>query len=119
MTDNFGAMSINIKTINDISIVDLGDKIDIYNTSVFKDAINKLIAGNKILIILNLEKVAYIDSSGLGVLISTMAELKKIEGSLKIIGLTDFVKNTFKIMQTTPIFEIYETEADAVKSFKK
>ncbi len=109
-------MNIEIKSVNKIAIVKPSDKIDLYNAVSLKTAINDLIIEDKIFVIMNLEKVFFIDSSGLGVFITTMLELKKIGGFLIITGLNGFVRKTFNITNSMSLFEIYETESEALKS---
>lgn len=117
MADQHHEMNIDIKTINNLSILKWRDNINIYNAPSFKAFIDNLIAQNRILLILNLDEVDYIDSSGLGVLITCMKQLAKTGGMLKIGGMSESVQRVFKIMQSSNIFEIYNTEAEAVKSF--
>lgn len=117
MADQHHEMNIDIKTVNDISVVKWRDNINIYNAPAFKAFIDNLIDQNRNLLILNLDEVDYIDSSGLGVLITCMKQLTKIGGILKIGGMSESVQRVFKIMQSSNIFQIYNTEAEALKSF--
>ena len=117
MADQLHEMNVDIKTINGISVMKWKDNINIYNAPAFRAAIDNLIAQNRISVILNLEEVLYIDSSGLGVLITCMKLFAKIGGRFKIGGLSEPVQHVFKIMQSRTLFEIYDTEAEAVKSF--
>jgi len=110
-------MEIIIKTIKDISIINLEGEIDIYNVPKIKTAINELIELNKLRIVINFEKVPYIDSSGIGALISSRSDLKNKNGILKISNLNQNVTKIFDIMNLFTLFEIYATEEEAVKSF--
>lgn len=119
MADLHHDKNFDIKTFNDISILKWKNEINIYNAQSFKAVIDDLIARNRILVVLNLEEINYIDSSGLGVLITCMKQLAKIGGFLKICGLSESVQHVFRIMQSRTLFEIHDTEIDAVKSFNK
>jgi len=69
-------------------------------------------------VIINLEKVSYIDSSGIGALISSLSNLKKYQGGLKIINVYASVKKVFELTKLTSFFEIYESEGEALAKFK-
>ena len=112
-------MDIDIKTFNNIAVVELTDKLDIYHAALLPRTINELIDRNTRSVIFNLEKLIFIDSSGIGVLITAMGELKKAGGALKITGLNEFTAPIFRITNANNLFDIYETETDAVNSFKK
>jgi len=119
MADQQHKMDIDIKTINDIYVVKLRDNINFYNAPAFKSIIDNMINHNRISVILNLEEVIYIDSSGLGVLITCKNQLEKNGGLLKLTCLKESVQHLFKMMQSINLFEIHDTEAEAVKSFNK
>ena len=110
-------MDINIKTFNNLAVVELTDKLDFYSAVLLPRAINKLIALSIKSVILNLEKVIFIDSSGIGVLITTMGDLKKAGASLKITGVNEFTAPIFRITNSNKLFDIYETETEALHSF--
>jgi anti-sigma B factor antagonist len=71
-------MDINTRSKGDIIILDIAGEIDLYNAPEIKDIINKLIEEKKYSVIINLEKVTYIDSSGIGAFISSLSNLKNI-----------------------------------------
>ena len=110
-------MDINKRTKDDIVILDITGEIDLYNAPEIKDIINKLIEEQKYNVIINLEKVSYIDSSGIGALISSLSNLKKYQGGLKIINVFASVRKVFELTKLTSFFEIFESEDEAVGSF--
>lgn len=112
-------IDIDIKKINDVSVVKLGNMIDFYNAPVFKTIINSLIDEDKKSVIINLAKINHIDSSGIGALITSMIDFKKAGGSLKICSVNKPVMRIFEMTKAETLFEIYESEADALNSFKK
>jgi anti-sigma B factor antagonist len=112
-------MDINKRTKDDIVILDITGEIDLYNAPEIKDIINKLIEEQKYNVIINLEKVSYIDSSGIGALISSLSNLKKYQGGLKIINVYASVRKVFELTKLTSFFEIFDAEEDAVASFTK
>ena len=111
-------MEISQREKESIIILDIQGEIDLYNAPEIKDTIQKLIEGQKYNIIINLEKVSYIDSSGIGALISSLSNLKKYQGSLKIINVYASVKKVFELTKLTSFFEIYDSEDEALSKFK-
>ena len=101
-------MEITKREKNGISILDINGEIDLYNAPEIKEIINGLIAEQKTNVIINLEKVSYIDSSGIGALISSLSNLKKYQGGLKIINVFASVRK---------VFEIYDSEDEALNKF--
>lgn len=111
-------MEISQREKDGITILDIQGEIDLYNAPEIKDIIQKLIESQKYNVIINLEKVSYIDSSGIGALISSLSNLKKYQGGLKIINVYASVKKVFELTKLTSFFEIYESESEALSKFK-
>lgn len=110
-------MEINKREKDQITILDIEGEIDLYNAPEIKDIINQLIEDQKYNVIINLEKVTYIDSSGIGALISSLSNLKKYQGGLKIIKVYASVRKVFELTKLTSFFEIFDSEEEAVSSF--
>ncbi len=111
-------MDISQREKDSIVVLDIQGEIDLYNAPEIKDTIQKLIDAQKYNIIINLEKVSYIDSSGIGALISSLSNLKKYQGGLKIINVYASVKKVFELTKLTSFFEIYDTEEEALAKFR-
>lgn len=111
-------MEISQREKDAITILDIQGEIDLYNAPEIKDIIQKLIEAQKYNVIMNLEKVSYIDSSGIGAMISSLSNLKKYQGGLKIINVYASVKKVFELTKLTSFFEIYESEGEALAKFK-
>ena len=111
-------MEISQREKDAITILDIQGEIDLYNAPEIKDIIQKLIEAQKYNVIINLEKVSYIDSSGIGALISSLSNLKKYQGGLKIINVYASVKKVFELTKLTSFFEIYESDGEALAKFK-
>ncbi len=103
---------------NSIQIIDIVGEVDLYNTKEIKDLIDEKIKQGKYQIILNLAKVPFMDSSGIGTLVTGMYRLKKYQGSLKIINIVGSVAKVFKMTGMDTHLEIFDNEDEAVKSFK-
>lgn len=111
-------MEISQREKENVVVLDIQGEIDLYNAPEIKDIIQKLIEAQKYNIIINLEKVSYIDSSGIGALISSLSNLKKYQGGLKIINVYASVKKVFELTKLTSFFEIYDSEGEALAKFK-
>lgn len=111
-------MDISSRAKGEVVILDISGEIDLYNAPEIKDIVNKLIEQKKYSVIINLKEVTYIDSSGIGALISSLSNLKKYQGGLKIINVFASVKKVFELTKLTSFFEIYDSEDEAVKAFQ-
>ncbi len=111
-------MEITRRESGNIVILDINGEIDLYNAPEIKDVIAKLIEEQKYYTIINLEKVSYIDSSGIGALISSLSNLKKYQGGLKIINVAGSVRKVFELTKLTSFFEIFDNEPGAIAAFK-
>jgi len=112
-------MELNVREKDGITILDIEGEIDLYNAPNLKNIINGLIDERRYEIILNLEKVSYIDSSGIGAIISSLSNLKKYQGSLKLLNVQAAVRKVFELTKLVSFFEIYSNESEALMSFKK
>lgn len=112
-------MEINQRSKGETVVLDISGEIDLYNAPEIKDIINQLIEEQKYCVVINLEKVSYIDSSGIGALISSLSNLKKYQGGLKIINVYASVRKVFELTKLTSFFEIFDSEDEAVASFNK
>ena len=110
-------MEINLREKENILLLDVDGEVDLYNAPEIKEVIKEQIDNNKRQIIINLDEVSYIDSSGIGALISSLSNLKKIGGGLKIIHVHDSVKKVFELTKLTSFFEIYDNEDEAIADF--
>lgn len=113
---NFG---ITKRRINNVLILDINGKLRLNEGSAdFHTALRLLKESGERNILLNLAEVSSIDSTGLGELVAGYAALQKNEGKLKLLQITDRVRELLVITKLSTIFEIYENESEAVKSFK-
>ncbi|PKL16943.1 MAG: anti-sigma factor antagonist [Spirochaetae bacterium HGW-Spirochaetae-5] len=97
----------------------MSGEIDLYNAPEIKDIINKLIEQKRYNVVINLKDVTYIDSSGIGALISSLSNLKKYQGGLKIINVFASVRKVFELTKLTSFFDIYDNEDDSVNAFQQ
>jgi anti-sigma B factor antagonist len=110
-------MDIQVREVGNVVILDINGEIDLYNAPEIKETIKNQMEQGKNQIIINLDKVSYIDSSGIGVLISSLSNLKKAGGGLKIIHVYASVRKVFELTKLTSFFDIYDSEQEALAAF--
>ncbi len=114
-------MSVNISTrqVGDVTVVDVSGRITLGDgATAFRDTIRDLASkGNKKLL-LNLAEVSYIDSSGIGEMVSVFTTVSGQGGQVKLLNLTKRVKDLLQITKLYTVFEVFDDEATAVRSFK-
>jgi len=111
-------MQIEERVVNDVTILDLKGKITLgEGDEALREKINQLISGNKKRILLNLAEVPYIDSAGLGEVVRTYTTVSRQGGKLKLLNLTKRIQDLLAITKLLTVFETYESEPDAIKSF--
>ena len=111
-------LTINERAFRGVTILDLAGKITLGGTNKqLHDAIKRLVHEAKTQIILNLEKVTYIDSSGLGELVAGFSTLKANNGALKLLNVPEKIVDLMTMTKLYTVFEIFGEEIDAVYSF--
>jgi anti-sigma B factor antagonist len=111
-------MQIEERQVGEIMILDLKGKITLgEGDEVLKDKINSLILQNKKRILLNLADVPYIDSAGLGEIVRTYTTVSRQGGQLKLVNLTKRITDLLMITKLLTVFETFDVEQDALKSF--
>jgi anti-sigma B factor antagonist len=113
------AMQIDERVVDGVTVLDLKGKMTLgEGDELLKDKINSLIQQDKKKLVLNLEGVPYIDSAGLGEIVRTYTTVSRQGGKLKLLNLTKRITDLLAITKLLTVFETYESEADALKSFK-
>ncbi len=111
-------LNIRERQAGDITVLDMDGRITIGEGSVaLRSAIRRLLEEGKKNILLNLAGVGYIDSSGIGELVSSYTAIKNQEGQLKLLSLTEKLRDLLTITKLLTVFDAYETEADALTNF--
>ena len=113
------ALTIASRELDGVTILDLSGRITLGEGSVqIRDAIRGLIGKGQKNILLNLEDVSYIDSSGLGELVSAFATARTQNAKLKLLKLTKKVHDLLQLTKLYTVFDIFDDEASAIASFK-
>ncbi len=111
-------MQIEERVVDDVTILDLKGKITLgEGDEALKDKINSLLQQEQKKILLNLADVPYIDSAGLGEIVRTYTTVSRQGGQLKLVNLTKRITDLLMITKLLTVFETFETEADALKSY--
>ena len=112
-------LNINERQAGDVTVLDMSGKITIGEGSVaLRTAVRRLLEEGKKRILLNLAQVSYIDSSGIGELVSSYTATNKENGQLKLLNLTQKIRDLLTITKLLTVFDTYDSEADALNSFK-
>ena len=112
-------LDLKERQAGDVTILDLNGEVRIGEGSVaLRDSIRNLAEQGKKKVLLNLAGVRYIDSSGIGELIANYTTLSRQGGQLKLLKLTDRVQNLLVITKLLTVFDSYDDEAEALKSFQ-
>ena len=110
-------MEISVKTANEVKVLAFEGSLDTQTSPYAQTQLSQLIEGGERKILVNLEKLAYISSAGLYVLLGSFKKLKAADGELRICGLNEMVGKVFDIAGFTLIFKIFGTESEALKEF--
>jgi anti-sigma B factor antagonist len=114
------AMTTNIRQVGDVTVVDLNGRIALGEESAgLRDLIANLLSEGHVKILLNLAGVDYIDSSGLGALVSGVASVRRAGGEMKLVNLSNKVDDLMEVTRLYTVFDIADNEQAALASFGK
>ena len=113
------SMLLKPRRLDDVVLLDISGRITIgEGTVIIRETIRRLLDAGDRKFILNLSDCDYIDSSGLGELVTTFTTVRNAGGQLKLLNLTNRVQDLLQITKLLTVFESFENEAEAVKSLK-
>jgi anti-sigma B factor antagonist len=110
-------MDIKVTEHYEFTTLSLKGRLDFASSANLKDEVLKHVSGGKTKLILNLAMVDFINSSGLGTLVSILKEVRLARGRIVLSNLASYVQEIFEITQLSHIFEIYPSEAEAQETF--
>ena len=113
-------MSVKLTTrqIGDVSVVDVAGRITLgEGSSALRDSLREMVGKGQKKILLNLGDVSYIDSSGIGELVSAFTTVTNGGGQLKLLNLTKRVKDLLQITKLYTVFDVHDSEVSAIRSF--
>ena len=107
------------RQVDDVVILDLhGKNLIGEGDDALREAVTNLADSGKTKILLNLAEVPYVDSAGLGEIVRTYTTVSRKGGKLKLLNLTKKIEDLLSITKLLTVFETYESEDEAVNSFK-
>jgi anti-sigma B factor antagonist len=111
-------MTLVERRIGDVTVLDLkGRLVFDEGDAVLREQINRLVESGRTNIVLNLRDVTYIDSCGIGVLVSKFVSLRRKGGDLRLANVTPRSRRVMEITKLLDVFRIFPSEAEAVASF--
>ncbi len=111
-------LNISERQAGDVTILDMNGKVTIGEGSIaLRSTIRRLLGEGKKKILLNLSGVGYVDSSGIGELVSSFTAVNKESGSLKLLNLTQKIQDLLAITKLLTVFDVYESESEALGSY--
>jgi anti-sigma B factor antagonist len=112
-------MHISQRTNGDVVIVEVSGKITLGDggDAVLKDKMRSLAQQGHKKVLLNLADVSYVDSAGLGEIVQAYATVNKNGGTLKLLNVTKRIKDLLSITKLLTVFDTFDDEAEAVRSF--
>ncbi len=112
------SVKLNTRQVGNVSVIDVAGRITLgEGSAALRETLRDMVAKNQNKILLNLGDVTYIDSSGIGELVSAYTTVTNTGGQLKLLNLNKRVKDLLQITKLYTVFEVKEDEADAIRSF--
>jgi anti-sigma B factor antagonist len=109
-------LQINVRNAGEAPIIDLTGEVDAYTAARFREAMLELIENGAVNLIISMENVEYIDSSGLGALVGGLKRVSERNGRIVIVCNNPQIRKVFEITGLEKVFRLYSTEGEAVKS---
>jgi anti-sigma B factor antagonist len=111
-------MQIEERAVGDVVVLDLKGRVTLGDgDELLKDKVNSLVNRGFRKIVLNLAEVPYVDSAGLGEIVRTYTTVSRQGGSLKLLNLTKRISDLLSITKLLTVFETFDAEDEAIKSF--
>jgi anti-sigma B factor antagonist len=109
----------NVRQSNDVTIVDMAGRFDASSAQGVRDRLHELIAQGHSMLVLNLSGLEFIDSAGLGALVSCLRRAAADGGDLRLAQVPAFCRSIFELTRLTRVFQVGQSEEEAVAAIKK
>ena len=111
-------MEINVLTRSEVQVIQLRGALRLGDgVEKFRQAVDEALGAGKVRLVVHLSEVPMVDSSGIGVLVKSMASAKQRGGAIKLVNPSKFAIQTLRLVGVLPLFEIFDAEDKAVESF--
>lgn len=107
-------LSLETRQEKDHTIIEVGGEIDVYTAPKLRDAMTELVDQGQYNLIVDLEKVDFLDSTGLGVLVGGLKKVRTNDGSLQLVCTQERLLKIFRITGLGKVFAIHSTQAEAL-----
>ena len=111
-------MTAKIKVKEDVKILRCSGDLSANSMITFKKRVKKLMENNQKKVILDLSKANHVDLAGLGILVERIRQIRAIDGDIKLCNVTNSVQDAFRLVGVSKLIESFETEEEALRSFK-
>lgn len=112
------SVKLNIRQVGDVTVIDAAGRITLgEGASSLRETIRQAVGNGQKKILLNLGEVNYIDSSGIGELVSAFTTVTNQGGQLKLLNLNKRIQDLLQITKLYTVFEVHDDEAAAIRSF--
>jgi len=113
-------LDIQTREVNGVTLVELSGKIILgEESSALREKIKDLIATGKTKLLLNLARISFIDSAGVGTLVSAYTSARSQGGEVKLSSLTKKFRETLQVTRLLTVFEVFDDDAAGIASFRK
>ena len=112
-------LSYTIRTVDDVTVIDLIGELDMYTLPLAQELLNTLLSDKRNKITFNLAKLRYVDSSGLGYFTGTLKNLRQRGGDMNLVNLSSYISRIFSLIHLDYFIDVYESTREAVESFKE
>ncbi len=109
-------LTLSTREVGDKTIVSVGGEIDVYTAPKLRDTITELVGDGRYQIIIDMEAVEFLDSTGLGVLVGGLKKVRAHDGSLELVCTQDRLLKIFRITGLAKVFAIHGSADSAVAS---
>lgn len=111
-------MRIDERRVDDVTILTLKGRLELEEGDVtLRDHVNKLVEEGRVKLVLDMREVTRLDSAGIGMLVSKFLTARRLGGAIKLIHLTDRSGHLMEITRLSTVFEIFQDEDQALRSF--
>jgi anti-sigma B factor antagonist len=100
-------LSLNTRTVDDRTVIEVGGEIDVYTAPKLREALMALVQGGTYNIVVDMEQVEFLDSTGLGVLVGGLKRVRSHDGSMTLVCTQERLLKIFRITGLTRVFEIH------------
>ena len=107
-------LSLSTRTVGDRTVVEVGGEIDVYTAPKLREQLVELVNDGSYHLVVDMEKVEFLDSTGLGVLVGGLKPVRAHEGSLRLVCTQERILKIFRITGLTKVFPIHASVAEAV-----